>query len=321
MPAAHRDLPPETILLPFEAGPWRMQLGLLACDPTGLITIDALYPAQLALRRRLLADRHGEVFGAMPGCAAARAEVLAVIGTLLPSRFPQWFTRDGAKLHNRLTGETWDLAHPGIDPLEAAGRLVQEDLCVLTPGPAGPVLAAAVLCFPTRWTLADKLGRPLAAVHGQVPFYAERLARPVDRLIGQLRPGRLVERVNWSVLDDPALFQPALVQPGAISGAAGRVTAANAGETLFLRTERQTLSPLPGGAVLFGIRVRVHPLARACAGPAEAARLAGAVRAMPDEMLQYKGVVPFREALLGWLGERAGEAGRDASPPSTGEGP
>ena len=53
--------------------------------------------------------------------------------------------------------------------------------------------------------------------------------------------------------------------------------------------------------MLFAIRVRVHPLAQACAGPAEAARLAGAVRALPEEMQRYKDMLPFRAALLDWL--------------------
>lgn len=305
MVRSRMQLPPETILLPFEDGPYRPKMGLLARDPAALIEIDALYPTQMALRRHLLASRHDAVFAAMPGSGAARAAVLDRLGEVLPARFPQWFSRAGTILHNRLTGETWDLAAPGIDPLEAAGRLVQEDFCVILPGPSGPVLAAAVLCFPTRWRLADKLGRPLADVHGDVPFYADRLARPVDRLIGQLRPDRMVERVNWSLLDDPALFQP-----GGKERTAGRITAANAGTALFLRTERQTLTPLAGptlesGAVLFAIRVRVHPLAQICARPPEAARLAGAVRALPAEVQQYKNLLPFRAALLDWLDAHA----------------
>jgi len=307
MVRSRMDLPPEAAFLPVEDGPYRMQMGLVARAPASLITIDAAYPAQMAQRRALLAAQYDDVFGAVAGSEPARAAVLALLADLLPARFPDWFARDQHRLHNRLTGETWNLAQPEIDPLEAAGRLVQEDLCVITPGPDGPVLAAAIVCFPTRWRLADKLGRPLAAVHGPVPFYAGRLAGPVDRLIGQLRPGRMVERMNWSLLDDPALFQPDLFHVGGKwrPGLADRITAANAGEALFLRTERQTLSPLANGAALFAIRVRVHNLAQICAQPEPAGRLARAVRALPDDMLRYKNLLPFRAALLDWLDRRA----------------
>jgi hypothetical protein len=297
------DLPAETIPLPFADGPYRMQMGLVAHDPADMIEIDVHYPAQMALRRDLLARRHDEVFAARPGSEAARAEVLATLAALLPARFPAWFDRRDTLLHNRLTGEDWDLANPRLDPLEVAGRLVQEDLCVLQPGPEGPLFTAAVLCFPTRWKLHDKLGKPLAGVHGAVPFYGERLGRPVDRLLGQLRPGRLAERYNWSLVDDPALFQPGGKWR---QDTEARATAANAGETLLLRTERQTLSALPeSGGVLFTIRVRAHPLACVCTRADVAARLAGAVRALPAEMQHYKSVLPFRAALLAWLDTRA----------------
>ena len=297
------DLPAETVFLPFEDGPWRMQMGLLASDEAHLICIDERYHDQMAARRALLAGRRDEVFGAVPGSTKACREVLHMLAGLLPRHFPAWFARAGDVLHNRLTGEAWDLSAPHLDPLEVAGRLVQEDLCVIAGGPDGPVLAAAVLCFPTRWRLAEKLGRPLSVVHGPVPNYAERLARPVDRLMGQLAPGRVVERMNWSLVDDPALFQPGGKWR---TDKAERITAANAGAMLYLRTERQTLWPLSSrGSVLFGIRVRVHPLAEACRRPADAARLAAAVRAMPEDMLHYKSVLPFRAALLAWLDARS----------------
>jgi hypothetical protein len=298
------DLPAEIIPLPFEDGPYRMQMGLLARLPDDLVEIDALYPAQLALRRDLLATRHAEVFAACAGSEAARAEVLATLAAHLPASFPGWFTREGERLHNRITGEEWNLADLPLDPLEVAGRLVQEDLCVLQPDLEGPVFTAAVLCFPTRWKLREKLGKPLTGVHASVPFYQDRLGRPVDRLIGQLKAGRLVERLNWSLVDDAALFQPGGKWRQEISA---RITAANAGKMLLLRTERQTLSALPAsGGTLFTIRVRAHPLECVCARPEVAARLAGAVRALPAEMQHYKSVLPFRAALLGWLDTMAG---------------
>jgi hypothetical protein len=257
----------------------------------------------MAERRRLLAERHDEVFGATAGTEDARAEVLEVLAEMLPRRFPDWFARDGHFLDNRLTGERWNLADPGRDPLEVAGLLVQEDLCLLRPEPDGPVLTAAALCFPSRWRLHEKLGHRLAVVHQHVPFYAERLANPVDRLMGQLRDGKLVERLNWSMNDDPALFQPTGKWRSANDPA---ITAANAGDVLFLRVERQTLRRLSrSGAVLFTIRVYVYPLSLITGVAEVASRLAEAVRALPQEMQHYKSLLPFREALLSYLDDRA----------------
>ncbi len=305
-------LPPETIHLPFEAGPYRMAMGLVAVAEPEWFETDAKYPVEIAERRRLLAERHGDVFGAEPGSEHACAEALTMLVEHLTRVRPAWFTRDGDVLRNHLTGERWQIA--AHHPLELAGRLVQEDLCVVQAAPEGPLLTAAVLCFPSRWRLAEKLGRPLAEVHGKVPFYGERLARPVDRFMGHVRAGHVAARLNWSVLDDATLFQPAGKWRTAHDAT---ITEHNAGERLFLRVERQTLRRLPeSDAVLFGIRVHVYPLGRAVSAPDAAARLAEAVRALPEAMARYKSLPMFQAALLGWLDQRALVNETAASAPS-----
>ena len=293
------DLPAEVLHLPFEDGPFRMAMGLVACAEPDWIELDDRYPAEAAERRALLATRHAEVFAALPGSEDARAEVLALLAAHLPRHHPAWFRRDGARLDNALTGEAWNLAAPPCDPLELAGRLVQEDFCLIRPAPEGPVLEAAILCAPSRWRLSEKLGRPLLAVHASVPLYAERLGAPVDRFMGALRPGRIALRMNWSVVDDPALFQ--LGGKHRTDSDPG-FTAANVAARLHLRTERQTFRRLPAsGRVLFGIRVHSTPLARIAALPGVAARLAGAVRALPEPIAAYKSLPVFRDALLEYL--------------------
>ena len=242
------------------------------------------------------------MFGAEPGSAAARGETLAMMIEHLTRVYPDWFDHAGATIRNRLTGEAWNV--PDYDPLELAGRLVQEDLCLIELPDGVPFLTAAVLCFPSRWLLHEKLGRPLAEVHAKVPLYGERLARPVDRFMAHVRPGHIAARLNWSLMDDPTLFQPTGKWRTAFDAT---ITAGNAGERLYLRVERQTLRRLPTtGAVLFGIRVHVYPLAKVVTSPEIAARLASAVRALPADMAHYKSLPMFRSALLAWLNERAG---------------
>ncbi len=141
------------------------------------------------------------------------------------------------------------------------------------------------------------------AVHGPVPLYADRLATPVDRFMGKVKPGHIASRLNWSVLDDPAMFQPGGKWREAANTA---VTPDNAGERLYLRVERQTLTRMPqSDAVLFGIRVHNYPLAAAINRPADAARLAEAVRALPEATVHYKSLKAFGPALLAWLDARA----------------
>ncbi len=296
------SLPEQTVYLPFEAGEFRMSMSLTAAPDSAWFELDARYQDEMRLRRDLLATRHDDVFAALPESHDARAETLELITAHLAHHHPAWFARDGSQLHNHLTGETWNLTPPDCDPLELAGRLVQEDLCIIQPAEDGPRFIAAILCFPSRWRLHDKIGRPLATVHGPVPLYADRLAKPVDRFMRHVKPGHVTQRLNWSLMDNPALFQTGGHGRDGINPA---ITALNAGETLNLRVERQTLRRLPrSDTVLFGIRVHVYRLEHAIGTPALAARLAEAIRALPSELNRYKSIGTFREAVLGWLDGR-----------------
>lgn len=294
-----RPLPAETLHDPVEAGPYRMAMGLTIVPECDWFEIDALYPAEMAEKRKLLADQYTDVFAALPGSEAACAEALAMVAGALTRHHPDWFSRSGSTLTNHLIDETWNLN--ADHPLELTGRLVQEDLCIIQNAPGRPIFTAATLCFPSRWRLDEKIGRTLAEVHGPVPLYADRLANPVDRFMRHLRPGRIASRLNWSILDDPTLFQPGGKWRTDRNDA---ITAENAGDTLFLRVERQTLRRLPdSSAILFGIRVHVYPLRR-IASP----HLAEAVRALPDAIAHYKSLPSFRAALLAWLDSTQGSA-------------
>ena len=117
--------------------------------------------------------------GGAAGSEAACREVLDQLAGFLPERFPDRFERAGAELVNRDSGDRWTVDGDVRDPLDIAGRLVQEDLCILQDVEGELRLTAAVLCFPNRWRLSDKLGRPMLAIHAPVPSYAERLGKPV----------------------------------------------------------------------------------------------------------------------------------------------
>nr|WP_294526856.1 DUF3445 domain-containing protein [uncultured Rhodopila sp.] len=296
-----RPLPDEAMHLPFEPGRYRMGMDLVSVPEAGWFELDQRYQPEMAERRRLLADAHDDVFAALPESGRARAEALDVVQAALTAHHSDWFSRDGRVIRNHLTDEVFEVGV--VDPLELAGQLVQEDLCLIETGDQGPIFTAAVLCFPSRWRLEDKIGKPLSAVHAPVPFYADRLAAPVDRFMQHLKPGRIASRLNWSLLDDPALFQPG--GKWRVDSGTG-ITAENAASRVFLRVERQTLRRLPETeAVLFGIRVHVYPIARVIDRPQRAAALAEAVRALPEEIVHYKSVRPFHAPLLAWLDERS----------------
>jgi dimethylamine monooxygenase subunit A len=285
--------------LPFEPGPHRLQMGLMALKPEEWIELDETLGATLLAKRRLLAERHDEVFAALPGTEAAGAEVLDLLADHLPRRFPTQYPRMNTTIAVAATGELIGIGAPGVHPLETASRLVPEDLCLMRRTDAGYVLAAGCVCFPSRWRLADKIGRNLAGIHAPVPGYSESLGRPVDRFFEKLTVDKPVWRLNWTIHARSEPFQP-------VAPEIGRLDPAEFGDAVFLRIERQTLRRLPrSGDVLFTIRTYIRPLGEIAQDAETAHRLAGAIENLPPAMRAYRSMTAFADDLVAWLRDQA----------------
>jgi hypothetical protein len=281
----------------FDGGRYRLAMGLTPQSEAEWLAPDASLPEILAEKRKLLATRREFVFRAGPEASAPSAELLHLVTQHLARCFPSVYRWDGAhRLFNAASHETWDIDGPPLHPLDIVGRLVSEDLCLLQASDEGYRLIGASLCFPNRWRLEEKIGRPLDFIHEPVPGFAPALQRPVAHFFAALKPDRILARVNWGIADDPTRFQPIACE------ATAAITAANAGSALYLRIERQTLRRLPqSGAVLFTIRTEITPLDRVIKTPDDAIDLAGALRDMSPAMLDYKHLAAVVPALLAWL--------------------
>lgn len=267
--------------------------------------MDDRFATELTEKAHLSHERPDEVFAALPEAAEGATEVLELLTTHLLTYFPHVYRQQGDCLENLVTRQTWTLPPDRLHPLDLAGRLVQEDLCLMQQAaPDEPYrLVGASVHFPTRWRMRDKLGLPLTAIHNPVPGYAAQLGAKADKYFERLKAERPGWRINWSILDAPALFQPT---GHGRQGLNREITPQNAGERLWLRMERQTLRRLPRTCdVVFTIRVHVRPIANLARQPQRAADLAAALRALPEATRVYKSLPPFLDALLAWLDRAA----------------
>ena len=292
---------------PYDGSSRPFAIGLKPLALADWIEVDENLVAHLAEKRRLYAGMPQEVFVEEPETRAAQQEVLDLLTAHLPERFPQTYRRadDGIEL----LGER-PAPPPGLDaPLVAASLLVQEDLILMRRGDDGWRLAAGSLCFPSSWTLTEKFGKPLHAIHVPVPGFGpgsrpdELIARMFDGLQGQA-----MERFNWSIQAGDALYHP-LSNLQRDDRAASRPShfaddgAIDAGA--FIRVERQTLRKLPVSRdVLFTIRIHLDPLAVLARHP-DRARLAASfahqLMALDTAQLDYKGLTADRDRLVAWL--------------------
>lgn len=264
-------------------GPPVLHMGLRPVEVNDWLIVDEAREAELEHKSELLRSRYAEVYAALPETELAGAEVLAQVVQNLRQHHDIEVVPD-----------------PALSPLDAAGRLVQEDLCVMTPHEGGYILGAASLCFPSGWYLKEKLGRPMTAIHEPIPHYRTELASKVDNFFDRLKVDRPVQRRNWFIYDDNSLFQPA--DPVTDLGPDVR-------RPLFLRSERQTLRRLPESqAIIFTIRTQRVELAQLAIRPDIAMALAAYFRTSPAVVQRIKGVAPYLPEALRQLDELAAEA-------------
>ena len=261
---------------PFEPGPFRWRMGVRPVAPTEWLQVDDDRRSDLAEKVRLLDTRHAECVVTNPGSEPAAAELRDLVVADLAA-------------HHGLVAEP----DPSLQPIDAAGRLVQEDLCLLEHDGADWRLTAASVCFPSWWDVRTKLGATLDTIHDPVPRFGSDLGAAPSRFLDRLRSETVVGRSIWSLTASSArrLDGPPAAPP------------LDAGD-LTVRVERQTLRRLPvRGAVAFTIRVHRWPLRRIADDPALASDLTGALDELPDDVATYKAETGrLRAAALGFLG-------------------
>jgi hypothetical protein len=205
------------------------------------------------------------VWAERPGSREGQAEVLALVEEAL-----------GAAAE----------PEPDLPPLYAAARRTPDDLCLMQKVDGEWRLTALSLSAGTFFTATEVVGRSLAELHGPVAGFSDRFLVRVQRIFEGLRPGLVLERRNWTVVNSAELHTP---HSAPIRAQIAAIAPAEAGRELQVRVERQTLRRLPatGGAV-FTIRVWLAPLAALAEHPAGLAAFATAWRGATPAFRAYK---------------------------------
>jgi dimethylamine monooxygenase subunit A len=287
---------------PYDGSAKPFSIGLKPLDPREWIEVDHNLKTYLTEKQRLYSEERDNVLAAMPGTEAAQLEILEMLVTYLPQRFPEIYRLDGTVMD--IASGAFRVHHiqTPISPLATAGLLVQEDLVIMGRSPEGWRLMAASLCFPSAWKLSEKIGRLMHEVHGPVPGFNKdtRNAGLIERMFDNLRVEQPVLRWNWTLFGENTLYLP-----GDEKRMSRRFGEGPVAKHVFMRLERQTLRKLPkSGEILFTIRTHIDPmdvLEHHADGPRLAAAIAEQVAAFTPDELTYKGLLNERERLLARL--------------------
>lgn len=285
---------------PYDGSRKPFSVGLAPLDLYEWIEPDPRLAEALAQKDELIATRRDVVMREEAGTRQAQREALALIAAHVAERQPEVYRREGGRITIVPTGAVIDLDDETEAPLVTAARLVSDDLLMMRAGEGGYRLVAAVLCFPSAWSLTEKFGQSLDALHAAVPGYPDKLARVMNRIFENLKVGQPVWRVNWSIYPDDELHHPESKERPR-----DWFSEDDLAPEAFVRVERQTLRRLPAsGDILFTVRIHVDPFDAFRRHP-EGAQLAASLReqilGLDPAQLAYKALTEHRDAVAAAL--------------------
>ena len=248
---------------PFDGRPFRLAMGLRPLDLDTWLEFDQDSADQLSRKAQLIEQRRGDVLMIDAESRHAVDELAGLVYEFVESRERRWVVDD--------------------EPLVSVALSISEDVCIMERRDGAWTLTAASVCFPSRWQLAEKFLTSLDEIHDPVPGYEESLGRPTRMFFDRLTPEKSFWRLNWTLIDDEALFQPQRVLGDEVNL-----------DEWVLRVERQTVRSLPSsGAAVFTIRTRQR-------------RVSELVPEMPgvlnDILLALDTAPPATRAYKGWAG-------------------
>lgn len=178
--------------------------------------------------------------------------------------------------------------------LELLTRSIQEDVCILRRRDEGWVLIAGSVCFPSHWSLKEKLGKTLNEIHSPVPQINEAIGDIVTKKMDEMIKFKSVERFNWTYSISGLLNRAYSRTPSP------PITEDKVPHT-FIRVERQTLRKINNGDIIFTIRTYLHLIEQICRDKDLCSGLLSAILTTPKDVLEYRGMTPHRDVLVKYL--------------------
>jgi dimethylamine monooxygenase subunit A len=180
---------------------------------------------------------------------------------------------------------------------KALGTFWEPDYLLLKKTAGDIRLVCACVCFPSSWVVEEKIGRPIEEIHEFVPGLNAAIGRQIHTFLERMKPGVSWTRSNWGLSRSPERNQhPSRRLP--------RLDENVRPDEIFFRVEEQSLIALPETeGILFGIRIKIHPLSEFRESEA-GQRLRYALETMPDEMARYKGLALARSRIISYLPSR-----------------
>ena len=310
MPRDSRAMTPAPRHRPYLTAGAAFEIGLKPMDPAQWLDVGPDHAAFMADKRARLAGCPPIYYQSLERSRLAQAELLGMAVAHLLARHGHAFAGDQHVLDDRIDGRRHDLGTVGREPLDLLGGIVEEDFVLFGREEGRDIVIAASNAYTSSGRIVSCVGRDMHFAHEPVPGLNAALAQRIDRVIGNVQAGKPVVRFNWFVTPIASRLFPegshaANVEAGEETARVLRADHRKAGDTLWLRVERQTFLRLPEtGALAFGIHTYSDPLSTIAQDRESLGALHRLLSGYSDERLAYGGMLATRPAILRWIEEQ-----------------
>jgi hypothetical protein len=273
---------------PADGKPFRLNMGLRSLEIAEWLEGGADLETQIPERLNLVESSREVVYQTLPGYEEATYEMLNRIAENLHEFHSDSYSVNENVVTHCATQRAVDIK--GKSALLHLASIIGEDLVVLSRENGEWRIVAGAVLFPSRWKLAEKIGKDMDAVHTPVPGYESALAPYMTATFDKISVDRPVWRKNWSLHSTSDLHQPTSIHAPALP------------DQYWWRTERQTLTRARCGEFLyFTIRNRTEPLSWIKENPESATLFAETLATFAPETIEYKGLVKDHQAIIDYL--------------------
>jgi Haem-dependent oxidative N-demethylase, alpha subunit-like len=164
---------------------FRWQMSLRPGDGRQFFSPSPDHESLLRERKRWLTTHPREFTAALPESASLVEEVVGMVS--------RWLDENARPQHVRKITDAEALCFAGGIKWEPDWVLLRQD------AEGAFRLVAGVVCFPSMWSLREKLGRTIAEIHEPVAGLNASLGAKIDTFLARVRPEQDWERENWGL--------------------------------------------------------------------------------------------------------------------------
>ncbi|KAI5951176.1 hypothetical protein KGF54_004250 [Candida jiufengensis] len=294
--------------------PYHQTMSIFKLDINHWLDMDKYYHHFITEKNRIRIKYGKQNFDMLPEGVEACTELMEMVVDHMLIRYPLLFTiikdgswqKEGKIIRNEVTKEVIDMTLPLKEaPLIYVSKFAKEDFYVVLKNEKDGLhylVGGAVPFSGGSFSVSDKMGQHIDAIHEDVPYYKTSLKKSMERWFSKMRPEDPVERASYYITWDTKLKWNNVFQLEKFFPNLYKDLDESDPKQFNVRVERQTLRRLPKTqAIIFTNHPVFYSIEEMKDEPMIPSLIKKILYEGPEDILKYKNFEMIRDKLSPYL--------------------